>query len=291
MFPDAGNFLLSPVQAVFGETSTIGWLSYVLPSEDVPVLYAYEPPFGVPWESGEFHNFPVRISDARVSRSKPKVHIEGFELVDSPTRVGNFDDREEIFNVYYDEVLQLALEATGGAYGYVFDHLVRKRDPSSPTLSFGRKTKAGCPSINGRVHNDYTEASGPRRFELVLGEGMSPVHRFCIVNVWRPIGEKVVDAPLALCDARTVAAADPVASEVRYPSRTGEIYLFKHAPQHRWYYFSEMGRHEAVVFKQFDSQLSGTSRFTPHSAFDHPDTPRGTPPRQSIEARVLVVFE
>ena len=51
-----------------------------------------------------------------------------------------------------------------------------------------------------------------------------------------------------------------------------------------------MDRHEALVFKQYDSQMSGVSRFTPHVAFDLPCTPRDAPLRESIEVRVLVTF-
>lgn len=58
-----------------------------------------------------------------------------------------------------------------------------------------------------------------------------------------------------------------------------------------WSYFSEMDRHEALVFKQYDSQLSGVARFTPHTAFDLPDIPPDAPLRQSIELRCLVVYE
>jgi hypothetical protein len=46
---------------------------------------------------------------------------------------------------------------------------------------------------------------------------------------------------------------------------------------------------EALVFKQYDSDVRAP-RFVPHAAFDHPDTPAQAPLRESIEARVLVVF-
>ncbi|WP_307867214.1 CmcJ/NvfI family oxidoreductase [Variovorax sp. E3] len=117
------------------------------------------------------------------------------------------------------------------------------------------------------------------------------VRRYCIVNIWRSIKGPVLDTPLAVCDARSVMARDLVNAEVRYPRRTGEIYLATHSPSHRWSYFSAMDRHEALVFKQYDSQLSGVSRYTPHAAFDHPDAPADAPLRESIEARCLVVFE
>jgi hypothetical protein len=287
--PDASG--VTAAAAASPTNDVVTELSYVLAGDRMPVCYAYEPPPGVPWESADFRDVTVRISDARAS-GKAKLHVDGFELVDAATAVRDFDDRTEVEAAYYPEVLELALAATGGARGIVFDHLVRKRDPAQRTLSFGRQARGQPPSANGRVHNDYTEASGRRRLALVLGErAAAGVMRFCIVNVWRSVAHPVLDAPLALCDSRSVAMDDAVVSQVLYPARAGEIYLFRHSPRHRWSYFPAMHREEAVVFKQYDSQPTGVSRFTPHSAFEHPRIPPGTPPRQSIEARVLVVFE
>jgi hypothetical protein len=170
---------------------------------------------------------------------------------------------------------------------------VRKREPGTPALTFGRRVQGERPSANGRVHNDYTEASGPRRMQAVLeNAGMAATAgRFAIVNIWRPIRGPVLDAPLALCDARTVAGHDLVAGDVHYATRTGEIYLVRHSAHHRWFYFSAMNRAEALVFKQYDSQRRGVARFVPHAAFDHPDAPPDAPPRESIEVRCLVLFD
>ena len=181
---------------------------------------------------------------------------------------------------------------TGGRRAVVFDHLVRRRSPRRRApLDFGRGRQAGAAPVNGRVHNDYTEASGRRRLALVLGnEAAQDVHHFCILNFWRPLMEPVLDAPLALCDARTVSALDMVAGEVRYPHRTGDIYLVRHSPGHRWYFYSAMRRSEVLVFKQYDTRLNGVPRFTPHCAFELPVT-APVPPRESIELRCLVILE
>lgn len=243
-------------------------------------------------ESGEYESLPVDIADARSDASKLSIHQGGFELRDAPTRVTNFLDSATVKQVYYPEAVELALAVTGGARGYVFDHLVRRREENRRALSFGRLKEQGPPAANGRIHNDYTEASGQRRLELVLDEPgiRESVRRYCIVNIWRSIRGPVLDTPLAVCDARTVRASDFVASEVRYPNRIGEIYLATHSPHHRWFYFSRMDRHEAMIFKQYDSQISGVARFTPHAAFDLPDVPPDAPLRESIELRCLVVF-
>ncbi len=268
----------------------VAGLGYLKPTSKRPYNYMYEPPSGEAWENCEYELRPMPIVDARGQAHS--LHSEGFELWDAPTDVTSFDDVEAIVGRYYSEMTELACAVTGGARAYVFDHLIRRREPGRPPLRFGRYGNGSTPTASGRIHNDYTEESGRRRLAMVLNDPDAAVKRYCIVNIWRSIKAPVTDTPLAVCDARTVSAEDLVASEVRYQTRTGEVYLVTHAPRHRWSYFSEMDRHEALIFKQYDSQVDGSvARFTPHAAFDHPHTPVDAPLRESIEIRCLVIYE
>lgn len=268
-------------------------LSYLRPTTERPRSYAFPPPEGTPWENCAYESRPMPIADVRAAPESPDLDCEGFELWDAPTAVRDFSDEAAIRSIYYREAAELALAATGAQRAYVFDHLVRRREAHLDPLTFGRGGSQGRAAANGRIHNDYSEASGQARFERVLpGVDLAACGgRFAIVNIWRSINGPVRDTPLALCDARTVSALDLVEGDVLYPRRTGEIYLLLHAPMHRWWYASAMDRHEALVFKQYDTQLSGVSRFTPHAAFDLPDVPAGVPRRESIEVRCLVVHE
>jgi hypothetical protein len=271
----------------------VSGLSYLAPTAERPVSYAYDPPPGVPRENCAYLSHDMPIADARGLPERTSIDREGFELWDAPSAVIDFFDEEAVRSIYYAEASELALAVTGGERAYVFDHLVRRRDPQRPALTFGRRGEDGVAAANGRIHNDYTEASGRSRLGRVLTDRAvaARVRRYSIVNVWRSIKGPVLDTPLAVCDARTVLAADLVTSDVRYPRRTGEIYVALHSPLHRWSYYSAMDRHEALVFKQFDAQISGVARFTLHAAFDHPHRPADAPPRESIELRCLVVYE
>jgi len=267
-------------------------LSYLAPNEQAPVHYAFEPPPGTPWESARYDDCPVDIGDARQWRNRPSVHREGFALWNAPTALRDHGDDEEIRRVYYPELEALALAATGGQRAYVFDHLVRESAPAA-SLDFGRSARGRAAAPNARIHNDYTERSGRLRLALVLGEdaGIGAGPRYCIVNLWRSLRGPVLDTPLAVCDARSVDASDLVEAEVRYPRRTGAIYVALRSPRHRWWHYPGMDRHEVLVFKQYDSQWSGVARLVPHAAFAHPEAPAGAPPRLSIEARCLVLFD
>ncbi len=61
-------------------------------------------------------------------------------------------------------------------------------------------------------------------------------------------------------------------------------------PGHRWFYFPEMRRNEALVFKCYDSATDSRARFTAHTAFNDPTSPPDAAPRESIETRTLAFF-
>lgn len=268
-------------------------LGYIRHPATRPINYMYDPPPGVEKENCIYDFRRVQIEDARSLGAASSVHREGFELRAAPTEVGDFHDEEQIRRIYHAECAQLACAATGGSHAIVFDHLLRQREAGRPSLTFGRHGDGSQPGSVGRVHNDYSDESGQRRLGLVVSDAAAAaaVRRFCIVNIWRSVAGPVLDTPLAVCDSTSVLPGDMVAGEVRYTNRRGEIYLYEYSSQHRWYYHPGMDRHEALIFKQYDSQRAGVARFTPHAAFDLPHIPDGAPLRQSIEVRCLVLFD
>jgi hypothetical protein len=267
-------------------------LAYLAPITERPFNYMYEPPAGMPRQNCEYRMRPMWIKDARAMASPPSVHVEGFELWDAPTAVADFSDEDAIRNRYYAETVELVKYVTGADHVHIFDHQVRQREAGRPHLTFGRHGDGSRPGAAGRIHNDYTESSGQKRFDIVqLDEKVrATAQRFAIFNVWRSIGGKIVDTPLAVCDARSISVKDLVVTDLYYRDRSGELYLVQESPGHRWAYFSEMDRGEALVFKQYDSQVNGVARFTPHCAFDLPDILPDAPLRQSIEIRCLVTY-
>lgn len=267
-------------------------LCYLAPKGQRPYQYMFEPPPGTSRHNCVLQASTTRIIDARALPTPPTIDAAGFELWDAPTSLRSFQDPDAIRNQYYPEAAELAKCVTGAEQVFIFDHAVRRREAGRPALNFGRQGDAGPLGAVGRMHADYTDLSAQKRLSLMLAGQQVAVtpRRFAIVNVWRSICGRILDTPLALCDARTVAASDLIAADLRYPDRTGELYLLQASPHHHWAFFTEMDQHEALVFKQYDSQVSGVSRFTPHSAFDLPDIPDGTKLRESIEIRCLVVY-
>jgi hypothetical protein len=273
--------------------SVVAEIGYFKYSDGKPFTYMYEPPAGIERQNCEFELISMPITDARNLARQPKIDVEGFELWEAPTEVADFRNDQEVTSKYYAEASDLVRGATGASMVIVFDHQVRQREAGRPSLSFGRAGDGSNAGAVGRVHVDYSEETGHKRLNLVLqDQGLADsIERFAIVNVWRSIKGPILDTPLALCDARSVGANDLVAGEIRYQTRSGEIYLVRHSNRHRWHYYSAMNRNEALIFKQYDSLINSVSRFTPHAAFDHPDTREDTPLRESIEVRCLAIFD
>jgi hypothetical protein len=210
---------------------------------------------------------------------------EGFRFVRHDTKVADFYDEAEIKRVYYPEMETLIKAQSGAKRVVVFDHTLRTADDE---LREAKKIR----EVVRRVHNDYTEWSGPQRVRDILPDEAEELlkRRFAIIQVWRPIRHPVETFPLAMADARTLSPDDMIISERRAPGRTGQTYAIRYNPAHKWFWFPRMRREEAYVFKVFDSEKDGRARWTAHTAFDDPTTPPHARPRESIEIRTLAFF-
>lgn len=260
---------------------------YLTHADQKPVSYNPPPGAGKPRRDGDYAAYPVRVRDGRAIAAKLSLDRQGFLLVRHASGVADFYDDDAVRDAYYPEVERLVADATGAARVVVFDH-TRRADGGG-----GAGAKAERAPVR-LTHNDYTEKSGPQRvrdlFDADEAEALL-AHRFAEFNVWRPITGPVQRSPLALIDAQSLAPGDLVKADLVYQDRTGEIYHVAYNPDHLWFYFPAMERHEVVLIKGYDSATDGRARFTPHTAFDDPTTPEDAPPRESIEVRALAFFD
>jgi hypothetical protein len=279
--------VLNPPLRASTNNSVQAELNYLAPGVARPVNYTFEPPEGVPWNTGELAPETVVIHDARPLAALGELSLDksGFARLAHRSALSDFSDDAAIRRIYYAESAALLRAATGAEKVVVFDHTLRDSANGS------RATKALREPVR-RVHNDQTFVSGPRRVRdhLPPDEAAERLkHRFAIINLWRPL-DTVEQLPLALCDARSIAPADLVPSDLVYPDKVGETYSILHNPNHRWYWFPRLRSDEALLLKIYDSKEDGTARLTAHTAFVHPDTPPDAPPRRSIELRALVFW-
>ncbi len=265
-----------------------GVFNYLTPMAEKPRNFTYDPPPGVAQTNAAYEPHSMHVYDARPVAYELSVDGEGIQLVEHRSAVHGFEDEEEIRRVYYPEAERLVAAATGAHRVVVFDHTIRRRQPGAVDRAAGTPRQPVT-----RVHNDYTEISGPQRVRDLMGDEAEALlkKRFAIINVWRPIRGPLQDAPLAVCDAGSTTSDDFVASDLVYRDRTGETYAVKYSPRHRWFYVPEMREDEALLLKCYDSAHSGVARFAPHSAFEDPTAPADKLPRESIELRTLVFYD
>jgi hypothetical protein len=261
-------------------------MNYLVDTGEKPVSYTYEPPAGVPARTGKIVKQTIGIINGRPLVDKITLDDQGFMLTHHMTAVRDFYDADEVRRVYYPEVERLVMEKTGAARVIVFDHNVRNGSKEA-------REKLGVREPVKFAHNDYTVKSGPQRVRDLLDPAEAEERlkqRFAIVNIWRPIRGPVEEAPLAVCDARSIAPSDLIATDLRYPDRTGETYSVAFNPAHRWFYFPQMRREEVLFLKCYDSATDGRAQFAAHTAFDDPTGPRLPIARESIETRSLLFF-
>ncbi|MEA2768947.1 MAG: hypothetical protein QOD93_1909 [Acetobacteraceae bacterium] len=265
-----------------------GEVVYLAKTPEKPHVYTYDPPEGVAKTNivPEAHTVP--IFDMRPVADGLTLDLQGFALVDAPTSVTDFYDEAQLAATYYPEAVDLVKRATGANRVVVFDHTIRRREQGVEDRAPGTPRQPVT-----RIHGDYTEVSGPQRVRDLMGAEADELlnRRFAIVNVWRPIRGPLFDAPLAVCDATSVAEGDLVPQDLVYRDRKGEIYGLTFNPAHRWYYAPAMRADEALLLKCFDSEKDGRARFMPHTSFADPNAPVNPLPRESIELRTLVFFD
>ncbi len=234
-----------------------------------------------------------RIADCRPLAARLRLDTDGFVLREHATAFSAYLDDDRIRADYYPEIEAVLAALTGASAVVVFDHNVRSANAAAAK-------RPGVRAPVDMVHGDYSLASGSRRCLEILQAskytGPTPT-RTALVNVWRPLHGPVVDIPLAMCHAGSVAAADLVATPIEHydetaagtPRLTGEILSVRHNATHRWFYASNMQADEIFIFKGYDSKATGVARATPHTGFTHPDRPPEFIPRESIEVRALLI--
>ncbi len=264
-------------------------LSYIVPQGTKPVFHSAALTGGEIEQFFETVDHTALISDMRPFADTLSIDREGFALLRHRTAVDDLYDDVAVEQIYTPEIEALLRREFGASRVVVFD-ATRRSDNGE-----GAPNRDGLRGPAGRVHVDYTAKSGPQRVKDLLGTAEAARladtgARIVQVNVWRPIRGPVERSPLALADASSVASADLIATDQVFPDRVGEIYNLAYDPKQRWYYAPRMRPDEVLLIKGWDSLDDGRARFTPHSAFNLPDSANAAP-RESIEVRTLVVIE
>jgi hypothetical protein len=225
----------------------------------------------------------MRVVNGRTVEPPPALEREGFELIRHRSAISDFRD-PAAGERHIGEIRQLLLEVSGADAVAVTPRGVLRfaeRSPDSGRLDNSRPARF--------VHVDVSDATAAVFAAQANPHPERRVRRFCQYNVWRALSPPPQDAPLAVCDARSVEPSDLVPADAVFdvreaPEWTFEALVVRGNPRHRWVYFRDMNRDEVLVFKTNDSGPS-RAHCVPHVAVDDPGCPPETPPRMSIEMR------
>ncbi|KAK0725843.1 hypothetical protein B0H67DRAFT_141912 [Lasiosphaeris hirsuta] len=269
----------------------------------------------------------VHINDMSGHEDKFKLDVSGFQFFKCPVSVGEWND-QAIMDGYLPALQDWAVRLLGGDSGLVYSYNrpwdpLSPNNPLDPrTLEISddededecyysmkrylaadrrddhynaiAKVKADpCGPCRWktplfRVHCDASENTHKRRMPMYFPDDFERLMkgRVRLVSVWRTLSTHVQDTPLALCDARTVNREDLVPMDIVYPHFADEVYEVKYNKSHRWFYNKRMKTDDVAIFKLHDTHSKET--VCPHTAFVNPEVPENTPPRTSIEVKMMI---
>ncbi len=212
----------------------------------------------------------------------------GFTLVAHRSAVADFADSVAVDAIHRQEIIDL-IAAVSGA------DLVLVNSPG--ILRYSEKSSRSGTLDNSRparfAHVDISDATAQAFAQRAAPQGAT-LRRFVHYNVWRAISVPPQDVPLAVCHARSITPADLIKADAVFdapgrPEWSFEGLVVAHHPAHRWHWYPNMGREEALIFKTNDSDAE-RAHCVPHVAFDDPSCGAHTPPRASIEMRALALW-
>jgi hypothetical protein len=269
-----------PVRASFNYTRDDG---------SVPEVYFYDPPPGTVVHPPGTDAHEMAISDGWSRADSFSLDREGFALKAFSNAFDRFDDDEAVRSQFYDSVAAFVRASVGAKRVMVFDHTIRSKVNEQQQTAEHTTTQRAPVMI---VHCDYTPVSGPLRVrQLLPGEADGLLkRRVAFFNFWKPLKRRVEEKPLAMCEVTSATQDDMIKMKLRYRERTGEIFVMRHSPAHRWWYFPDMTPESVILLKTYESETDGRARFLGHSAFEDPNTPQNALVRESIEIRTMAFF-
>jgi hypothetical protein len=226
---------------------------------------------------------------------------QGFVLAAHRSRVARLPEMAEtnlqaqhglpaINQAYYEELLPLIQELSGA----------REVIPQATGLTVrfsARSQRQSWAGAAGFIHLDVTESSVERFLKFSLdaaGREIRPWRRLVMLQTWRAVSDPPQDNLLALVDRRTVGPSDVVFYDAVIGEKDTALELIeargcRYGAAHAWWYASDMGAEDLLVFTGYDSaEPDAVQPF--HTGFDIPGH-EDAAPRASLEARFFCFYD
>jgi len=288
--------------------TTRALIRYVDPGHFVTRRYVSQ---GAEINTGSYSDHEMTIRDGMPIRDHFRLDVHGFMIARQPSAVADFHDKAEVDRLYEREVERHIRELTGADHVVARGWMIR----TSADLSERAAQKArgythsgGIQPPAGEAHVDINTPTAQRMASDTYAKHFPDgpgYKRFLISSYWRTFSAPPQDVPLAVCDGRSAVGGEeksntlfivdefPTGDALTAPVEGEEAMIaasiFSHNPRHRWWYFSNMDRDDALFFKFHDSDHGRTWR-CPHTAFHDPSFPHANI-RESIECRSVAFWE
>lgn len=258
-------------------------LPYVRPMNQEPISHAGYPEL----ENLVYDWRPMKVRNAREIPGGASLKTHGFCTVPHAPRNTRFDGSNDWMAEFVEEVESLLKQITGAAE-IIIPHGVASYRSAAFTGSLGPASF---------THNDFT-AVGTAQHVANLDPAKAEARlakRYGAYHAWHLASPPPQDIPLALCDARSVRAADVIAGKAYYggPDNTtlfGNMAMFRYNPAHEWFYYPDLRNDETLIWCGYDSDPAYAS-IVPHTAFRDPTSPANAVPRANVECRCFLLFD
>lgn len=243
---------------------------------------------------------PTTIVNARSDKRDFKLIKDGFELVRAS--LGPAND----LRAYMTRLEEVVLAASGANYARAFSHTARNWSPPGSevqAMGYGMyaHTDVGTASWATSLTSLGSDELPPG---LVVADATRAIRgkRYAIVTAWRYLGPDAhcTKSHLAVLDHSTLRPDDVLDFELHAQGTFGANYRLKHVPndasRHCFYYYPRMSvDDEVLLFIAYDSEKRDFFK-TPvpttfHSAFVDPHVGDAPNDRQSIDVRLLIVWD
>lgn len=248
-----------------------------------------------------FEAHEVAIHDMRLAARPPSIEREGFMLASHrsdyarrpemlDTNLVAQDGLPPINRAYYDE-LQPFIEQISGAREVI-------PQATGLTVRFSpRARRQSWAAAAGFIHVDVTDKSVGRFLDFSLaatGRAIKPWRRFVLYQTWRTVSDPPQDNVLALLDRTSVKPSDVALYDAVLTAKGSmlegaEAASCRYNPDHRWFYVSDMGADDVLVFLGYDSDRPDLAQPF-HTGFDVSGYENATP-RASLEARFFAFYD
>jgi hypothetical protein len=268
-------------------------ITYLLPTSTINRRF-WAP--GEEYNTGAYAPYDVTIRNARMS-GPFTLDDHGFSLGHHATDITDWDTQYAHDSAYARQVCDVT-KAMSGA-----DFVI----PMSGQIRTSGLTSASMQPPAAEAHVDFTTKTANKLAEILYRKARpdgAGYDRFICFSLWRVLSPPPQDMPLALCeggsvrddegthntkvDVDVIPTGDALFAPIEGEEDMVAATIFRHSPDHRWWYFPDMTTDEVIFIKFHDSDHSRAWR-APHTAFRDNSRPDAVQ-RKSMEFRGVAYF-